>query len=429
MPSRCADLPAARAVTAAHEQIARLVAAYPPPSERSPEQREAVAAARQQAGFHANQFLEQHADRLYDLVTDGHSRYLRLSEVSAAVADAVPGLAPTAAEVAAEHLLAPADKEGLDLGQGILFGHLLRSAVAGPHLLTAMRRPTTRALDLLPAFEATGVVELDSVHVERRDGAAHLTMRREDCLNAEDDAQVEDMETAVDLALLAPSVRVGVLRGGVMTHPRHAGRRVFSSGINLRSLRAGRISFVEFLLRRELGYIAKLVHGLSTEAFCTQKPWLAAVDSFAIGGGAQLVLACDRVLAEQDVYFSLPAAKEGIIPGVANLRLGRAVGARLARQIILAGRRITAAEPAAALLFDRVVPPSEMDQAVEAEVSLLDSPAVIANRRMLNLAEEPAESLLRYLAEFSLQQANRLYSEDVLTKVVRFADRPRAEAG
>ncbi len=405
-----ARLPEARAVTAAAARLG-----------------DRDGAARTAARDAADRFLAEHADRLYDQVTGGRTRRLRLAEVCAAAAEAVPGLVPTPAEVEAEQRLAPADKEGLDVDQGILISHLLRSATAGPHLLASMRRPTARALALLPEFERTGVVALRSVRVERADGAAHLTMQRDDCLNAEDNEQVRDMETAVDLALLSPAVRVGVLRGGVMTHRRYAGRRVFSSGINLKRLHAGDISYVDFLLGREMGYLAKLVHGLSGDrdlawdARPAQKPWVAVVDSFAIGGGAQVLLACDRVIAERDAYFSVPAAQEGIIPGVANLRLGRVAGGRLSRQIILAGRRVMATDPAAELVFDEVVAPEEVDAAVKAEVLRMDSPAVVANRRMLNLAEEPQEAFRRYLAEFAVEQARRLYSDDVLTKVHRFA--------
>src|SRR5690606_32303152 len=132
--------------------------------------------------------------------------------------------------------------------------------------------------------------------LERRDGVAHLTMCRDDCLNAEDGRQVDDMETAVDLALLDPAVHVGVVRGGTMTHPRYRGRRVFSAGINLKALHAGEISLVGFLLRREVGYISKPVRGLLVErddawrSATVEKPWVAAVDTFAIGGGCQLLL-------------------------------------------------------------------------------------------------------------------------------------------
>jgi thioesterase DpgC len=235
------------------------------------------------------------------------------------------------------------------------------------------------------------------------------------------------METAVDLALLDPEVRVGQVRGGEMSHPRYRGRRVFSAGINLKNLSSGDISLVDFLLRRELGYLHKLVRGIRTENPAawhtpyTEKPWVAAVDGFAIGGGAQLLLVFDHVLAASDAYLSLPAAKEGIIPGVANFRLGRHVGPRLSRQVVLEGRRIRAAEPAARLLVDEVVEPEELDAAVERSLARFDGDAVLANRHMLNLADEPADAFRAYMAEFALQQALRLYGADVIDKVGRFA--------
>ncbi len=422
-----AALPEARAVTAAHAKLTGVLADCPPPSLRTPRQREAAAAARDEVRVRAAEFLRVYADRLYDAITAGRTRFLRLAEVCDAAATAVPGLAPTMAESDAEQHRPPEDKEGLDVDQSVLISHLLRSGTAGRHLLEAMRRPTPRALRLLPEFERTGVLSLHSVHVQCSSGVAHLTMRRDDCLNAEDNQQVEDMETAVDLVLLASAVRVGVIRGGVMSHPRYAGRRVFSSGINLKSLHAGRISFTGFLLGREMGYLAKIIHGLTGvrdhhwDRGPVQKPWLAAVDSFAIGGGAQLVLACDRVIVERDAYFTIPAAREGIVPGVAALRLGRLVGARQARQIILADGRVAAGDPAARLLFDEVCAPEDMAAAIAAEASRLAAPAVVANRRMLNLADEPQESFREFLAEFTVQQAGRLYAEDVLTKVTRFA--------
>ena len=57
-----------------------------------------------------------------------------------------------------------------------------------------------------------------------------------------------------------------------------------------------------------------------------EKPWLAVVESFAIGGGCQLLCVMDRVIAEPGAYFNLPASKEGFIPGSANLRLPRLAG-------------------------------------------------------------------------------------------------------
>ena len=211
-----------------------------------------------------------------------------------------------------------------------------------------------------------------------------------------------------------------------MSHPRYRGRRIFSAGINLKALHAGGISLVDFLLRRELGYISKLLRGLLVEdgtrweSPTLHKPWVAAVDGFAIGGGMQLLLVFDHVLAAADAYFSLPAAHEGIVPGTANFRLTRSAGPRLGRQIILGGRRIWASEPAARLVVDEVVEPANMDEAVERSLRSLQGPAVAANRRMLNLAEESPDEFRRYIAEFAVQQALRLHSADVTGKASRF---------
>lgn len=370
-------------------------------------------------------FVEAHAEEIYAELTDGRTRYLRVDELVRAAALAFPGLVPSEQQMAAERSRPQAEKEGREIDQGIFLRGILRAPKAGPHLLDAMLRPTDRAQRLLPEFVETGVVEMEAVRLERRDGVAHLTLCRDDCLNAEDAQQVDDMETAVDLALLDPSVRMGLVRGGVMSHPRYLGRRVFCAGINLKKLSAGEIPLVDFLLRRETGYIQKIFRGLLTgeswHSRFTDKPWMAAVDSFAIGGGTQLLLVFDHVLAASDAYLSLPAAKEGIIPGVSNFRLSRIAGPRVARQVILGGRKLQADEPAARSIVDEVVAPEEMDAAIGGALARLDGEAVVANRRMLNLAEEPPEEFRRYIAEFALQQALRIYGADVIGKVDGFA--------
>jgi thioesterase DpgC len=71
-------------------------------------------------------------------------------------------------------------------------------------------------------------------------------------------------------------------------------------------------------------------------------------------------------------------------------------------------------------LVDEVVEPADMEEAVERALDRLQSPAVVANRRMLNIAEESPDEFRRYMAEFAAQQALRLYSEDVIGKVSRF---------
>jgi (3,5-dihydroxyphenyl)acetyl-CoA 1,2-dioxygenase len=412
----------------AAQRTEELISALPPPGGRTAAQRAEAAAAHDAARRLRARFLNTYADDVYDELTDSHTRDLRVDELTEAAAYAFPGLTPTPEQLAQERSQAQAGQEGREIDQGIFLRAVLRSERSGRHLMAAMLRPTPRALRLLADFRRTGVLETEAVLLERQAGVARLTLCRDDCLNAEDEQQVDDLETAVDLALLDPAVRIGLIRGGTMSHPRYRGRRVFSAGINLKAISAGRISLTGFLLRRELGYLHKLVRGLSYDdpdrwTPPVQKPWVAAVDTFAIGGGCQLLLVADHVVAAADAYLSLPAAAEGIVPGAANLRLGRIAGGRLARQVILGGRRIMAAEPDARLLVDEVVPHEEMDEAVERSLARLTGDAVVANRRMLNLAEQPVDELREYLAEFALEQALRIHADDVIDKVGRFASR------
>jgi thioesterase DpgC len=417
---------AARVLASSTQRVSDLLASLPELELRSPEQRAAAGAAKDHGRALRARFLDIHADAVYDQLTDRRTRYLRLAELAEEAAAAFPGLVPDAQQLAAERAQSQAGKEGHEIDHGIFFSRVLQSPLAGPHLLDAMRQPTSRALQLLPEFTRTGMADLGSVRLERTGGVARLTLCRDDCLNAEDNRQVGDMETAVDLALLDPSVRVGLVRGGQMSHPRYRGKRVFSAGMNLKALHSGDISLVDFLLRRELGYISKLHRGvLAGDAApwhspAIDKPWIAVVDTFAIGGGMQLLLVFDHVIAASDAYFSLPAANEGIIPGAANFRLTRSAGMRLAREIILRGRTIWANEPAARLLVDEIAEPDEMDAVIEHSLDCLQAPAVTPNRRMLSLAEETPVDFRRYMAEFALQQALRLYSNDVIDKVSRF---------
>ena len=130
-----------------------------------------------------------------------------------------------------------------------------------------------------------------------------------------------------------------MLRGGVVEHPRYAGRRIFGAGLNLTHLYRGQISYLFFPVR-DLGLVHKVYRGLSQPE--TEKLWIAAAETFAIGGGCQLLLTVDHILAEEGSRCTLPARNEGIIPGAANLRLPRFVGDRRARQAILSDRELRA---------------------------------------------------------------------------------------
>ncbi|MGK5550595.1 enoyl-CoA hydratase/isomerase family protein [Actinomadura kijaniata] len=409
-------------VTDAAARVADLLATLPAPADRDPSQRARATAAHAHARAARRRLLAAQADRLYrELGEQGPSRR-SLTDLSYGLADLVPGLTPGRAEMEAERGRRQAAKEGFEIDQGIAYAALLGSA-AGGDLLRSQRLPTGEARSRLAEFQRTGVVEMPVVSVRRADGVAAITVANQRYLNAEDEALGHQLEVAVDLALLDPGVHVGVLRGAVMEHPRYAGRRVFSSGINLTLLCNGRIPFLGFVMQRELGCLNKIQRGLwdprqqADPAARGGKPWIAVVDGFAIGGGMQLMLTFDHVISTDTAYFTLPAAREGIVPGAANLRLGRVLGPRRARQVLLGGRRIEARDPLAASLCDDVVAEDAVDGAIDRAVRAMDNPAVVANRHMITAFEEPEDRLRGYLAEFAEVQVERLYSQDVLNRL------------
>jgi thioesterase DpgC len=420
--------PDAASLAGALASARRLIDGFPAKPDRDAAQQAQVMRVLERSRKLRDRFINLHAVAVYDELTAGQTRYLRLAELAYAAADRFPGLVPTHEQIDRERGQRQADKDGSEIDQGIFFRGLLRSPRVGEHLVQAMLLASPRARLLYPEFQRTGRHDLGCVVIEHNAGVARLTVNNQHCLNAEDDRLIDDMETAVDLVLLDDRVRVAVLRGGVMSHPRYRGRRVFSAGINLHDLRDGKISFVNFLLRREFGYISKIARGLLTDPgtdryphSTAQKPWIAAVDSFAIGGGMQLLMAFDWVLAADDAFFSLPAAHEGIIPGAANLRLSRQAGPRLARRVILNGDLIRASDAAAKVLCDEVVPAAEMDDALDRAIRDLSQPAVTANRRMISLAEETTDAFREYMAEFAFLQATRMCSDDVIAKLSRRA--------
>ncbi|GDY51939.1 hypothetical protein SVIO_025620 [Streptomyces violaceusniger] len=201
----------------------RLLAALPSCPDRAPHDRERAAAIHERARRVRRAFLARHAESVYGLLTDGLTRPVRLPELVYEAAEHFPGLVPTRAQMDAERELVQADKEGREIDQALFCGAVLRSPTAGHHLVETMLRPTPRAIGLLDAFRANGRAELETVHVERRGAAAHVEFRNAGRLNAEDDRLIADLDTAVDLALLDDAVKVGVLRGGTVDHPKYRG--------------------------------------------------------------------------------------------------------------------------------------------------------------------------------------------------------------
>jgi thioesterase DpgC len=393
---------------------ADLLGRLPPKRDRDEPQQTAAEELLEASRLVRTRFLRVYADLIYAELTDDYGRFARLDNLVYAAADQFPGLVPTRAQIAEERRSPQKEKDGLEIDQGIFVAQILSRRTAGLHLVQAMLRPTAAAEALLPRFRAEGILDLGPVLLERVGKAGIVTLRNTRYLNAEDDTTVSPTETAVDMVLLDPDIEIGVLRGGIVDHPKYAGRRVFSAGINLTHLYDGQISFLDFYLIRDLGFVNKLYRGLAGPEFrpdepevTTEKPWIAAVEAFAIGGGCQLLLTMDRVLAERGSYFNLPARKEGIIPGAANLRLTRFVGDRLARQGIMYERSFPADSPEGALLCDQVVAPDQMDAAIARTVDGLTSSGVVsaaANRKALRVDQEPLDTFRRYMATYALEQ-------------------------
>lgn len=359
-------------------------------------------------------YLRAHVEAIHEELTEGRTRPLRDEELVFAAAERYPGLAPTRVEIAAESERKLADKRGVELAQGLFLSHVLASPRAGGHLVHSMLRPTAMALERLDDFRATGAADLGPVHVSRRGKAGVLELRNPRHLNAEDDTTLAATECAVDLILLDPEIEVGLLRGGPVEHPRYGGARVFGAGLNLTRLYQGLLPFM-FFITRDLGFVNKIYRGLSGPEYRpgepergTEKLWIAAAETYAIGGACQLLLVTDHVIAAQGCRLFLPARKEGIIPGAANLRLPRFVGDRTARQAIISGLEFEAGTPRAAPLCDEVVEPGEMDAAIDARVEALTSSGLVnaaANRRALRAGQEPLEVFRTYMAGFARDQA------------------------
>ena len=397
------------------EASAAALARLPAKPERSVEEAQGAERIKREARAARGRFLAAHADAVYDRLTRNRSRFVRVEHLVYEAAALVPGLVPTRAQVAVESAHAQRDKDGVEIDQGIFVSAVLASADSGRHLCHAMLLPRAEALARLPELEKSGRVDLSAAEVVRTGRASHVIQKNPRHLNAEDDTTLDAAEIAVDLAILDPRTQIGLLRGDVVQSGKFSGRRVLGSGINLTRLYHGKVPFIWYL-QRDLGVVNKIYRGLASEdavpddinGKTLEKPWIAAVEGFAIGGHCQYLLVMDYVLAAKDAYLTLPARKEGIIPGAANLRLPRFVGDRIARQAVMAERRIECDSPEGRLICDEVVAQTEMDAAIERVVEKLTGSGVVSassNRRAFRVAQEPLDLFRSYLAVYALEQA------------------------
>jgi thioesterase DpgC len=403
---------------------AELLARLPSRPKRNAEEAAAAAEVLALARESRTRFMRAHARGVYDSLTAARNRFVRVDALCARAATEYPGLVPGDKDLARESGIAQGEKDGLEVDQGIFLSQVLGDPLAGAHLCHAMLLPRAESQEKLGEFRKAGKVSFDGARLERQGKAAVLTMRNPQYLNAEDEGTIAGLETAIDIALLDPESEVCVLRGDTVTHTKHAGKRIFGAGINLTHLYQGKIRFLWYLVR-DLGLVNKLYRGLALpeappEEDSIEKLWIAAVEGFAIGGHCQILLTIDQVIAAQDAYMTLPARKEGIIPGAANLRLARHVGDRIARQAILAERRIDCASPEGRLVCDYIVAPEAMDAEIARLVQHITGSGMVSaagNRRALRIAEEPLDAFRRYFAVYAREQAHCHFSPALISNL------------
>jgi len=179
----------------------------------------------------------------------------------------------------------------------------------------------------------------DSLVLVERDGAiAVVLLNRPDQLNALSDELMEELVSALTELDRDEGVRAIVLGGS---------ERAFAAGADIGEL--AQASAIDLYYQRRIERW-DAIRGLWT-------PLIAAVSGYCLGGGCELAMACDLIVASESAQFGQPETGLGIIPGAGGTqRLTRAVGKALAMDVILSGRRLSANEALAAGLVARVVP-------------------------------------------------------------------------
>ena len=206
------------------------------------------------------------------------------------------------------------------------------------------------------------------------DGVALLVMDRPDVLNALDFAQVKAIADALEALDADPACRAVVLTG--------AGDRAFASGADIPEL--ARQTSETLTTGNDFRHWERIT--------AARKPIVAAVRGFALGGGCELAMACDLIVAGEDAQFGQPEIKLGVMPGAGGTqRLTRAIGKAKAMEMVLTGRLMGAREAEAHGLVSMVVPaeatvPAALELA--GRIAAMPPVAVIAAKAAVNRAEE-----------------------------------------
>ncbi len=215
--------------------------------------------------------------------------------------------------------------------------------------------------------------EFETILVERRERVALITLNRPKALNALNFQVLADMSAAFDELERDQGVGAVVITGSA---------KAFAAGADIKEMAPK--SYMDMFLDDAFAGWERIAN--------FRKPTIAAVAGYALGGGCELALLCDILIAADTAKFGQPEITLGVIPGIGgSQRLTRAVGKAKAMDLILTGRTMDAAEAERAGLVSRIVPADELlDIALEvgATVAGMSLPAVMIAKEAVNRSFE-----------------------------------------
>jgi dehydration protein DpgD len=259
-----------------------------------------------------------------------------------------------------------------------------------------------------------GWMDYEVVKYKVAGGIATVTLNNPEKRNMLSGQMLTELVDAMKAARDDEEVRAVVLTG--------AGDKAFCAGQDLKELgerlRSGPV-------HSSLGSRGLPGHPRLTDRFTMAKPIVARVNGLALGGGLELALACDVVVAAEHAFFGLPEARLGLVPGAGGVfRLTRQAPFRTALGHLLTGRRFTAAQALGWGLVNDVVPAADLDACVAGWVSDILACAPLAVRAVKQLAHESAELPLpaAFTAGYEWEK-RRAASEDAREGPLAFLER------
>jgi enoyl-CoA hydratase len=221
----------------------------------------------------------------------------------------------------------------------------------------------------------------DNITIERDGGVATLTINRPKALNALNGRTIAELTAAV--AELADA-RVVVVTG--------AGEKAFVAGADIAEMAA--------MAKDEAFRFGEAGHALMNAIEASDRPWIAAVNGFALGGGCELALACDFIYCTPNARLGQPEINLGVVPGFGGTqRLLRRVGIAKAKEIIYTGDMVGADEALRIGLVDAILPLADI-RARAAKLAEKPPLALAAAKRVIHRGQSlPLAEALRLEAE------------------------------